>query len=131
MAGGVCAVMPVFGLGPPLSHCLVSLVLSCSFSVLCVATSTIVCGGVCYEWRSVLLCCELCLAILFSSPFLRVRCHSSVGLVWCVCVRFVLLWNSGDGSWCGRRAVVCGLVACLLFLFLFLLFFFLCRWCSG
>ena len=50
------------------------------------------------------LCCPAPLHV--TPPCLRVRCHSIVGLVWCLCDRVVSLWNSGDGLvWCLFTAV--------------------------
>lgn len=70
-SGGLC-VVPVFGLGPPLSHCSR---LSCIVSPL--------------------LHCLSYLPLLPSTAY--VRCHSIVGLVLCLCDRVLSLWNSGDG----------------------------------
>ena len=54
-----------------------------------------------------MLCISVsCVPLFFSLVPLRVRCHSIVDLVLCLCDRIVLLGNSGDGlCWVEGRVV--------------------------
>lgn len=50
--------------------------------------------------------CPLFFSFFFCSSLLCVRCHSIVGLAWCVCGRVLLLWNGGGGLWWAEGCVV-------------------------
>lgn len=86
------------------------------------------CGGVCCFRGTVVSCrrrwcvlfyCEW-LYLSFSLLPLCVRCHSIVGLVWCLSVRVVLLRNGGGVMGVWFRCLVLSVFS----------LFFLC-WCSG
>ena len=91
---GGCVVLCLWFGSSPL-RCSVRLAVSC-FPLCCALWGR---GGV-----VVLLCCELCSAVLFLSSCFCVRCHSIVGLCGVFSVRVVSLWNSGDGCVWVERA---------------------------
>ena len=66
------------------------------------------CGGEvrwCVWWCVWWTMFPFCYSLSSFHPSSCVCCHSIVGLVWCLCDTVVSLWNSGDGSCWGRRAV--------------------------